>query len=1687
MKFIEEKQFDGGLNSDDEDRKLPVNDYRLALNVRNGSSDTDNIGAPENVKGNLLAPFELPQGKNTTIRSFEDKENITVIDFIHNDLGNHTIRQYFPDTQQFELILTDPLLNFSLEHLITSVDLIGDKLYFNDDFNPPRKLNIAKAKNNKAVEYSLYFDIPLNGTVFEFNTEYQIKVIDHGISGIPSIFTTTVYRATQEAEGDLEVGSKEFAADFNIIDPINKIFTAEACGRFVKITATVDRFIEIEFTAITANVIAVPQNFYSFPLVEEVINAAKGPPHCEPDVTILRDETRESNHVSTRVFAFRAKYVFDDDESSTLGPISLIPFDEISCVPQLTDAKLNAIDIDFTDVRLNELASLNIIKKVTLYVRERNDGKWKLIKTLEQSDFGIGKNVFRFFNDGITTVISDREGAKLFDSHPILARTQELAKNRLWYGNCLEGKDPVCIDAELKTEYAEPVANELFSITGKIFIINPFLTNDKYWPNQPITESESSIVEWGGFGDDDVVGDVGDKYGQILPLRGFLTYLAGTDHFAISKQNDPNPVKADHDFLFIHTDHAHNITLLDNNVYKHVTKGPVLEDFTVTPGFSLLFPCDVDKDRQKIRCAMIEGRVFSTFEIKNVPPGKYVLRVAGHKTTRAELDDPSRLYQRSSTNTIEFNGLAATEIVINVTTANIDIGEISIMDLSNPKLLEQSTALTGYLTDKDVTQPTNPNEISLKSDTRIELATVIFETSLNWIGGLVNLITGHQAVAILRILWEDADRPRTFTDHNGYWFYSRNATITSFVESTIRDAEVLNNACTATQFNIDGTLFSKVSGSKGVEVILRNTSATVSDFTRTKLVLKVLDPDGLGKPGISLLTTRGGFTISDANGDAALTVYGDSIAKESTGLNRRADTAIYAVTDANCIFEFDPTSEVYDIQIDQNAHNFTTFFSLQDVIATQIVASVVNAFKRGGIWDIGLVYYDFANRSGTVNVSDKLKLIIPFYSEIDPKTGIINPAGIPTVFWEINHDPPDDGSTHYQWVRTKNNFNNNYLQWIVKEALFVDDTNNQVTFDLATKIEINIGGIGEYAIKFPNVKLDLLPEAGWKVRFMYDKAGNFFDKYIDVEILQFVSPFIVIYKIQDLAGIAEGTVLEFYNPKLQVEEKIYHEFGECFDIGTRDDGTKFHKGSPLLPENDQNQSIGKPATGTFKSGDAWYRIRSFPTDTGTRRLFIDDDSISDFYVSQDSSIGRINVEDPDFARLRRETLIRFSNKIFPESKINGLSTFDALDNEDLPKENGIISHFQMTENVLLSIHGRRTTSIYIDERMITSLDGQDTITKTDATIGATRTLRGRFGTIHPESVTEHKGMVYNWDVNKGEWIRYSVNGLFPISDYKMSNYFADKAKEMLSLKDPSRARVFSTYDSFFDELIVSMPKIISLEGKFNLGPKGIELFGVTASFDTVVFESGTNMSPFVVGELVDLSYFDIVVGETVINSFKILAVEDFYINIDTTEIVIQFSLRENDKMVAEVIDETKRETLAFSERRTRWTTFYSYQPEYLGKTGIDIISYRDGDLYRHNVNETRNNFYGEQFNSEMEFIVNGNPSKVQSFTAISIEANKVWFIPEKGIVVPANSQIPNGMASRLSKSRFRLKEGLFYAELLRDTGSPGFTDPDQALINGRLLRGQTCNVKIVNDDTDLVVLYAANVISIPSELSKSSA
>ena len=185
-------------------------------------------------------------------------------------------------------------------------------------------------------------------------------------------------------------------------------------------------------------------------------------------------------------------------------------------------------------------------------------------------------------------------------------------------------------------------------------------------------------------------------------------------------------------------------------------------------------------------------------------------------------------------------------------------------------------------------------------------------------------------------------------------------------------------------------------------------------------------------------------------------------------------------------------------------------------------------------------------------------------------------------------------------------------------------------------------------------------------------------------------------------------------------------------------------------------------------------------------------------------------------------IIAFSSPYLENSYINGLNRFLPADQYSLPVDRGPVIALKKVTTVLLAIHERFTSTLYIGEAFIRQ--GNDfVLTKTESVVGDDRELQGGYGTINPESVIEANGIAYWWDAYRGAVVRYTNAGLFAISDYGMFNYFLAKGRQLLPYRNI--VKVVTAYDFLNSELLITFCDVLDAGG-------AIVIPGETWAFNT---------------------------------------------------------------------------------------------------------------------------------------------------------------------------------------------------------------------------------------------------------------
>jgi len=148
----------GKMNKSLDDRLVPEGEYRDAKNIEittdiAGSGD---IGTVRVIKGNtaLTTSDSYFVSAREVIGTFFDDKNNAIYYFVTDNI-KHKIYRYKTDTETLETLVQGDFLNFHLDYKITGINLIENILFWTDDRNEPRRINVDKPALYYTKDYQI--------------------------------------------------------------------------------------------------------------------------------------------------------------------------------------------------------------------------------------------------------------------------------------------------------------------------------------------------------------------------------------------------------------------------------------------------------------------------------------------------------------------------------------------------------------------------------------------------------------------------------------------------------------------------------------------------------------------------------------------------------------------------------------------------------------------------------------------------------------------------------------------------------------------------------------------------------------------------------------------------------------------------------------------------------------------------------------------------------------------------------------------------------------------------------------------------------------------------------------------------------------------------------------------------------------------------------------------------------------------------------------------------------------------------------------------------------------------------------------------------------------------------------------------------------------------------------------------
>ncbi len=135
----------------------------------------------------------------------------------------------------------------------------------------------------------------------------------------------------------------------------------------------------------------------------------------------------------------------------------------------------------------------------------------------------------------------------------------------------------------------------------------------------------------------------------------------------------------------------------------------------------------------------------------------------------------------------------------------------------------------------------------------------------------------------------------------------------------------------------------------------------------------------------------------------------------------------------------------------------------------------------------------------------------------------------------------------------------------------------------------------------------------------------------------------------------------------------------------------------------------------------------------------------------------------------------------------------------------------------------------------------------------------------------------------------------------------------------------------------------------------------------------------------------------------------------------------NDEYLINVAPDASPLTVSFTEGADGgFSSFYEYEPERLVGVNNRLYSIKNGQLYLHDSNTTRNNFYGDQRTASITTVFNDRPNDQKHWKSVNTESTSPWDI---------SIETPFSIGT-ITNAEFSLEEGEYYA-YIRQSESTG--------------------------------------------------
>ena len=459
----------GKMNKDLDERIVPNGEYRDAQNIEISTSEGDDVGTIQNVRGTTQIVGKTYNSNTQTITSnwSTDSFGLTNAVCIGSKLNNENDRIYWFITSDESdciaeyddikgiispvLVDTANILNWTSTDYITGINVVEGMLLWTDNKTEPKKIDIDVFKSGCAANFTTHSKYTgkkilapdlAAASAFE---EKHITVAKRAPITAPTLNMATSTRGGNGTGDNPVVVTNSIASMFATVDgdgiaagtAVSLNFVPQPnfqVGDIITLTATYEEQasqtnyeIKVRLTSVTnsgstcaAIIQSIPVSVPYQPLVWEALLSEEG-------VLFEKKMVR---------FGYRWKYT--SGEYSTFSPFSELAFKPTSFEYLSSDGynvgminNLRNLEINITDTTPVDVDEIDILYK------ESNNQLIYVVDTLKETD-GVVPTTYKLESEIIGKVVESNQMLRPWDNVPRQALAQEVTANRLIYANYLQ-------------------------------------------------------------------------------------------------------------------------------------------------------------------------------------------------------------------------------------------------------------------------------------------------------------------------------------------------------------------------------------------------------------------------------------------------------------------------------------------------------------------------------------------------------------------------------------------------------------------------------------------------------------------------------------------------------------------------------------------------------------------------------------------------------------------------------------------------------------------------------------------------------------------------------------------------------------------------------------------------------------------------------------------------------------------------------------------------------------------------------------------------------------------------------------------------------------------------------------------------------------------------------------------------